>query len=110
MSRIVTNAHHRRLIYLMLVLFLLYSLLPSLSPQSILRSPTLRPDLNPAQSEQGNDQALYDGDIWSQPAALTWPERAEMVKAAFVHAYVGYKTYAFGMDELKSISNGGVNK
>ena len=39
-----------------------------------------------------------------------WSERAEKVKAAFVHAYVGYKTYAFGMDELRSVSNGGVNK
>ena len=47
---------------------------------------------------------------WSSGDALTWPEHAEKVKAAFVHVYVGYKTYAFGMGELKSVSNGGVNK
>ena len=53
---------------------------------------------------------LLEADISSSDVARTWPERAEKVKAAFVHAYVGYKTYAFGMDELKSVSNDGVNK
>jgi len=82
-------------------------MLPS---QSILWPPTRRPDNPPGYYEQGNDQILFEGDIWSSDVALTWPERADKVKAAFVHAYVGYKTYAFGMDELKSVSNGGVNK
>jgi len=82
-------------------------MLPS---QWILRPPTPKPGHSPAHYEQGNDQIPVEGDIWPSGTALMWSERAEKVKAAFVHAYVGYKTYAFGMDELRSVSNGGVNK
>jgi hypothetical protein len=77
---------------------------------SMLRLYEPRPDHNPEQSGHEHDQELFEGDIWPSRATLTWPERAEKVKAAFVHAYTGYKTYAFGMDELKPVSNGGVNR
>ena len=107
MSRIVTKSYYRRIIFLLLTLFFLSFILPSLS---ILRLPIPIPDLNPGHHGQRKDQDLFDGNIWSSEVVPTWPERAEKVKAAFVHAYVGYKTYAFGMDELRPVSNGGVNK
>ena len=53
---------------------------------------------------------MFEGDILSPETTFTWPQRAHKVKTAFIHAYAGYKTYAFGMDELRSVSNGGVNK
>jgi mannosyl-oligosaccharide alpha-1,2-mannosidase len=33
------------------------------------------------------------------------PERQNAIKDAFLHAWDGYKQYAFGHDELKPISN-----
>jgi hypothetical protein len=106
MSHIVTKASHRRIIFILLVLFLCF-ILPS---QSSLRPSTLRPGHNPAYYKQGSDQIPFEGDISSLGATPTWPERVDKVKAAFIHAYAGYKTYAFGMDELRSVSNVGVNK
>ena len=104
---IVTKSSHRRVIFLLLVLFFLCSMLP---PQSILQPFTPRLDHDLGHHEQINDQNPFEEEIWSSGAARAWPDRAEKVKAAFTHAYVGYKTYAFGMDELKPLSNGGVNK
>ena len=107
MSHIVNKTSHRRVVLLLLVLLFLFSVFPS---HSVLWPPTFRPSHSPGHKEQGNDQIEFEGDILSSGAALKWPERAQKVKDAFVHAYAGYKTYAFGMDELKSVSNGGVNK
>lgn len=39
-----------------------------------------------------------------------WEERQQKVKKAFVHAYHGYEKYAAPMDELKPLSNMGLNK
>jgi len=38
--------------------------------------------------------------------AEKWAERAESVKAAFMHAYHGYEKYAAPWDELRPVSNG----
>ena len=37
-------------------------------------------------------------------------DRAESVRNAFLHAYRGYRDYAFPSDELLPVSGGGVNK
>lgn len=42
--------------------------------------------------------------------AHVWEERAEKVKAAFLHAYHGYEKYASPRDELLPLSKAGVNK
>ena len=115
MSHIVNKSSRRRIIVLLLALFFLFSILPS---RSILWTPTLRP--TPGHKEQTDDQITFEeppddqiafeGNISSPGTDFMWPERAQKVKDAFVHAYAGYKTYAFGMDELKPVSNGGVNK
>lgn len=115
MTHIVNKTSYRRIIVLLLALFFLFSILPS---HSILWTPTLRPSPGHREQgddqitfeEQGDDQIAFGGDVPSSWADFTWPDRAQQVKDAFVHAYAGYKTYAFGMDELKSVSNGGVNK
>ena len=115
MSHIVNKTSYRRIIVLLLALFFLFSILPS---SSILWTPTLRPSPGHREQgddqitfeEQGDDQIAFEGDISSSRTNFMWPERATKVKDAFVHAYAGYKTYAFGMDELRSVSNGGVNK
>ena len=36
---------------------------------------------------------------------LTWDDRAEKVKEAFLHAYHGYEKYAAPGDELRPLSN-----
>ena len=107
MSHIVNKTSHRRIVVLLLVLFFLFFVFPS---RSVLWPPTFRPSHSPGHKEQGDDQIAFEGDISSPGTALEWQERAQKVKDSFVHAYTGYKTYAFGMDELKSVSNGGVNK
>ena len=107
MSHILTKTYHRHIIVFLLVLFCLFSFLPS---YSITSPPTRRPIYDPAHHEQGDDQIMFEGDILSSETTFTWPQRAQKVKTAFMHAYAGYKTYAFGMDELRSVSNGGVNK
>lgn len=43
-------------------------------------------------------------------SSQTWRERAEKVKAAFRHAYDGYRQHATGFDELRPQSKGAVNK
>lgn len=43
-------------------------------------------------------------------SSVSWAERAERVKEAFVHAYHGYEEHAFPKDELLPLSNGSVNK
>ena len=104
--RIYIKPFHKRIIFLLLALFFLCSTLPS----QPIHWPLTRGPYPPGYDAQAYGQILFEADISSSDVALTWPERAEKVKAAFVHAYVGYKTYAFGMDELKSVSNDGVNK
>ncbi len=114
-SHIVNKTYHRRIIVLLLTLFFLFTILPS---RSTLWTPTLRPSPGHKEQgddqitfqEQGDDQITFEGDMLSSGTDFTWSERAQKVKDAFVHAYAGYKTYAFGMDELRSVSNGGVNK
>lgn len=41
-------------------------------------------------------------------AAALWAQRAEQVKASFVHAWDGYEQYAFGHDELQPESNSSI--
>ncbi|CAI5529163.1 unnamed protein product, partial [Closterium sp. Naga37s-1] len=40
-------------------------------------------------------------------AEAVWKERQKQVVAAFRHAWKGYRTYAFGLDELMPLSRGG---
>ncbi|KAI0630700.1 seven-hairpin glycosidase [Trametes polyzona] len=56
---------------------------------------------------------------WSHPLTISypiplssphlWDTRAEQVKQAFKHAYGGYLKYAAGFDELRPLTNRGVN-
>jgi len=111
-SHILTKASHRRTVLLLLLLLSLFSIFPS---NPILPPPTLTPiTQHPVHHEQADDQFAFRGqsDISSSASATarTWSERAQTVKAAFLHAYAGYNTYAFGKDELRSLSNTSVNK
>ncbi|PFH51964.1 glycoside hydrolase family 47 protein [Amanita thiersii Skay4041] len=38
-----------------------------------------------------------------------WPQRAKRVREAFIHAYKGYRTYAWPSDELLPVSGSSVN-
>lgn len=44
------------------------------------------------------------------PTLQPWPDRANAVKDAFLHAYNGYKTHAFSHDELLPLSHRYVDK
>ncbi len=44
------------------------------------------------------------------PSSPLWDTRAAQVKQAYIHAYQGYLKYAEGFDELRPLSNTGVNK
>ncbi len=41
---------------------------------------------------------------------INWDARKEEVRQAFLHAWIGYKKYAFPGDELLSVSGGSTNK
>ncbi|RDX50787.1 seven-hairpin glycosidase [Lentinus brumalis] len=43
------------------------------------------------------------------PSSPLWDTRAAQVKHAYIHAYQGYLKYAEGFDELRPLSNTGVN-
>lgn len=45
-----------------------------------------------------------------EPTTAEWANRAEQVKAAFVHTYRGYEEHAWGYDELKPVSQQSHNK
>lgn len=49
-------------------------------------------------------------DLGKQLIANEWHNRAEQVKAAFVHTYRGYEEHAWGYDEMKPVSNTSQNK
>jgi mannosyl-oligosaccharide alpha-1,2-mannosidase len=50
--------------------------------------------------------ALPHGNLMNRADNYTLnQERADAVKAAFVHAWTGYKKYAFPNDELHPVSN-----
>ena len=44
------------------------------------------------------------------PSSPVWDARAAQVKQAYLHAYEGYLKYAEGYDELRPLSNTGINK
>lgn len=44
------------------------------------------------------------------PTKEEWHNRAEQVKAAFVHTYRGYEEHAWGYDEIRPVSEKPVNK
>jgi mannosyl-oligosaccharide alpha-1,2-mannosidase len=50
--------------------------------------------------------AIYLQCASAAPADSTIDSRAEMVKDAFMHAWGGYSSYAYGHDELQPITNG----
>jgi len=52
------------------------------------------------------------GQTYARPPTTPegWQNRAEQVKAAFVHAYHGYEKYAWKWDELRPMSHQGQNK
>ncbi|ERN07025.1 mannosyl-oligosaccharide 1,2-alpha-mannosidase MNS3 [Amborella trichopoda] len=58
------------------------------------RAPRLPPRLSPGESQNGT---------------LEWVNRRDRVKAAFVHAWKGYRSYAMGYDELMPMSKRGVD-
>ena len=54
----------------------------------------------------------FDEQFYNTPAATPeeWRNRAQQVKAAFVHAYRGYEQFAWKWDELRPVSSTGQNK
>ena len=52
---------------------------------------------------------LLSGPLLSNSVPVTTPERREAVRDAMRHAWLGYKTYAFGDDELMPLSRKGDN-
>ncbi|PON44261.1 Glycoside hydrolase [Trema orientale] len=63
------------------------------------RPPRLPPRLPPEDSKSG----------LSLNSESKWKARQESVKKAFVHAWLGYKKYAMGYDELMPLSQKGVD-
>ncbi|KAG8934482.1 hypothetical protein FRC02_009829 [Tulasnella sp. 418] len=60
--------------------------------------------------ERDLDQHLSNEEFQSMLYnSSSWDERAERVKAAFLHAYGGYESAAFGSDELLPLSEEGSN-
>lgn len=71
------------------------------------RAPRLPPRLSPDEKGSGNGI----GGVWGNPDAVRsmWIGRQKKVKAAFVHAWSGYKKFAMGYDELMPLSHHGID-
>jgi hypothetical protein len=92
-----TRSIYRNIFYGTIVFIALYGLIYVFTPRSGMMS------LLPHSWQSGSSGRP------TQTAGL-WEERQQRVKKAFVHAYHGYEKYAAPMDELKPVSNVGLNK
>lgn len=79
-----------------IVFIALYGVINVFTPRSGMTS------LLPHSWQSGSNGGPAQGGLWE--------ERQQRVKKAFVHAYHGYEKYAAPMDELKPLSNMGLNK
>lgn len=66
------------------------------------KPPRIPPRLTPDEMNSNKSSESID-------AKIKWESRQEDVKKAFIHAWSGYKTYAFGFDELMPISKKGID-
>jgi len=92
-----TRPIYRNIFYGTIVFIALYGLINVFTPRSGMTS--LLPHSWQPGSSEGPTQT-----------AEPWKERQQRVKKAFVHAYHGYEKFASPMDELKPLSNVGLNK
>jgi mannosyl-oligosaccharide alpha-1,2-mannosidase len=53
---------------------------------------------------------IYSPPLKSKTTPEEWRNRAQQVKAAFVHAYHGYEKHSWKWDELKPLTNTSQNK
>ncbi|CAA2983118.1 mannosyl-oligosaccharide 1,2-alpha-mannosidase MNS3 [Olea europaea subsp. europaea] len=70
------------------------------------KPPRLPPLLTPDEITSRNRTIHKSGNL---NVELDWKARQQRVKEAFIHAWLGYKNYAMGYDELMPLSHRGVD-